>query len=361
MARFPAVSATMALFSFSLCNVYAPNMYQSLTEETLFYANEASHLGIFDVEQTQGPAPEDTDLNDNKAGEKQTVGTLQEVYPNKKVFVCITGQVQRLILREKIATVFQPLQEAGCDLDIALVVSEGLASFVNGFEGKGKAGNEVETWEQAADLLKDYNVLPYRIPPLTATLERMNNTFYERNLNKRRGRLDKAYLHMKQMETISHCMDAVPRDQDYAFHLRIRDDVALAPPLNATRVLGRFLENTRPTIMASDCNTWHGMNDRFALVTSDAAEAYYRLPYEGLANNDTIPIRTRYNVNAERFYYELYKRANITVLPFQGLRNVFKVYWIPQTQSVAISRRDKYLYRCPDEDEETGNYKIEVI
>jgi len=300
---------------------------------------------------------------DSKASRKREQTVQLETQEKKKVFVCVTGQIQRFVVREKIATVFKPLQEAGYDLDIALVMSEGSASFVNAIPNGTLTGPEVETWEEAADLLSDFNVLPYRIPPLTATIERMNGTFYERNLAKpKKVRLEKSFLHMKQMETLAHCMDAVPRHQDYAFHVRLRDDVALAPPLNAIRLVRRLLKTTPgPIIMASNCQAWGGMNDRMALMTPDAVEAYYQLPYQGLDSNVTLTLPEGYKLNAERYYFNMYTNANITVDRFQGLRNVFKYLWVPERKAAAVTRKELDVYSCASIDPESDTYNVEVI
>jgi len=295
-------------------------------------------------------------INESPSNDERIPAVIEERNPSKRVFVCITGQLERLIVREKIDSLFKPLQDAGYDLDIALVVSEGSASFVNAPPNRSSTGPEVESWEEVAALLSDYNVLPYRMPPLTATMDRMKDTNYERNLNKdKKTRLYRSYLHMKQMETLSHCMDALP-DQEYTFLMRLRDDVALAPPLDTQRVLPRLLENTGPAIMVTDCNNWKGMNDRMALVTPEAGKVYFRLPYDGLSANVTIHTEDGSKTKPEVYYLDTYTDANVQIDQFPGLRNVFKYFWDPVAQTAVVPRKEDY--RCRRQDQATEKYSV---
>ena len=47
----------------------------------------------------------------------------------KRVYVCITGQLMRLELENKMKNLIGPLIDSGCEVDVALVLSEGKASF----------------------------------------------------------------------------------------------------------------------------------------------------------------------------------------------------------------------------------------
>ena len=66
------------------------------------------------------------------------------------------------------------------------------------------------------------------------------------------------------------------------------------------------------------------MNDRFAIVSPDAARSYFTRPYEVFSRGDSIDPRVV--VNPETFLLHVFTEANINVLTSRTMSDIYRVY-----------------------------------
>jgi len=252
------------------------------------------------------------------------------------IMICITGQVQRLILKKKIATLLEPLEKAGYIVDIALVLSEGQPKFTNVLEVKGSRP-EWYSFREASKFLRDagYHVLlnsPTKVARSPAVPElyvrQLNNKTGYRNLYQQQHR---AQNHARQFEKLAKCHDALlnaTNNAGYSYDLiiRVRDDVAFEPPLDISRLLPVLSShNNSATILTSDCRMWGGINDRFAVLTPDIASSFFQAPHERFSrvirdgNENLEGIR-----NPETYLLDTYRKSNVTVLVTPEFPHVIK-------------------------------------
>jgi hypothetical protein len=78
------------------------------------------------------------------------------------------------------------------------------------------------------------------------------------------------------------------------------------------------------TIVVNPCRGWHGVNDRFAIVSPDAAKSYFKRPYDVFSKGGAI--NPRVVVNPETFLLHVFTEANINVLASRIMSNIYRVY-----------------------------------
>jgi hypothetical protein len=266
-----------------------------------------------------------------------------------RVFVCITGQVKRLVPMHIKETILQPLLNQGYEVDIALVLSEGAAYSTNGKRGSLSL---LDTYQNASDFFssRGFSVVTNSsatqpehqiVPPNYLRL--MDKTYMSESWQ--RARVEN---HARQFETLTKCYDALRLNVEkryhanissdstsfptkyYDFSIRLREDVSLQEPLGINELLpllypGAALEET---VVGTDCRTHGGINDRMALVSREAMQNYYEGPWEFFSqlDFDLNGTSSKHNVhNPESFLYYVYKtRLNMTVVRTPKLRGVIK-------------------------------------
>ena len=90
------------------------------------------------------------------------------------------------------------------------------------------------------------------------------------------------------------------------------------------------------------------MNDRFAIVSPDAAKSYFTRPYDVFSKGD--PIDPRVVVNPETFLLHVFTEAKINVLASRTMSDIYRVYRSEYGE-------DKYY---PDDVDNPGCPKISV-
>jgi hypothetical protein len=223
-------------------------------------------------------------LTNGELYSKKANCTKRFVETKRRVYVCITGQVERLLLPIKISSVLEPLQQAGYEIDIALMLTEGTSYFSNVHM---TSKPEWASWLNAARYLRQegYNVI--NDAPITTDPSPSVPAKYVEQLD-RKLTLDRqrkrAQNHARQFESLTYCNDAI--NKEYDFIIRLREDVGLEPPLNVSGVESILYEDLHHNktkskiIMTSDCRSWAGMNDRMAIVTPDIAEGFFNGPFQ---------------------------------------------------------------------------------
>lgn len=270
--------------------------------------------------------------------------STSQVSPQTRIFVCISGQVLRLELQNKVQAVFSPLQKAGYDLDIALILSEGEAHFTN---SKNQVGEPAFlNYSQAFTYLttKGYNVLTRE--PTNQAEQPVVNQHYENKLKQRANNIvslqERAIFDLRQYEALTKCWRAVPRPNNYEFLLRIRDDTGLEEPLPVAELAAVLQANSSRVAITTDCRAHGGMNDRMAFISIDAAEDFLLSPFMSYY---TKPIHAKVK-NSESFLYQTYQREGITIIKTPKLRGVLRYKTVNGT-SVPMSHELKKRM-CPE-------------
>jgi hypothetical protein len=323
----------------------------------------------------------------DEAGTAYDAPPLVELSQNKsRALICITGQMRRLELENKVQNLFKPLQDAGYETDLALVLTRGRAQFTN----LRIRQDRFITEKSVNDFLADYPEINLLNPP-EFMYDRLENpnvpAIYYMMLKTKTGRewrtyeeeLDRAQNHVRIFDAYKRCWEMVnsktneherlstenaihsnksteKQQPPYDVYIRIREDVGFEQPLNATLVdsllpppASKAVEgdsntnqkqttpNRAPskTVITTDCRPWNGINDRLALVSSTAAESFFLHPnavlrddpYQSLSRggDTTLSVDWEEVRNPETLLMEVYRKSNITLIASPFLRGVNRV------------------------------------
>ena len=250
---------------------------------------------------------------------------------SRKCFICITGQVERLELEEKVLHLLNPLRLAGLTPEVALVLTEsGIPRYTNyGFDG----GQIYPTYQHASDYIQSqgYKVLS-RAPFQQSEYPQVSQVYIDKMGNTTvnflpADRANRAQNHYRQYESLNQCGALYNEAKtNYAFAIRAREDLGFRLEIwngttsNLTSVLTDLYRRPK-TILTTDCRAYDGINDRFAWVSPAAAGDYFATPLAHMVAK-YVPHRTR---NPETFLMRSYLNANITVILTARLRGLLKV------------------------------------
>jgi len=286
---------------------------------------------------------------------EQIDGMLGRQSLSRKCFVCITGQMERLELEDKVLHLLNPLRLAGLIPEVALVLTDaGVPRFTNdGFVG----GQIYPSYAHASEYLKSmgYTVLSTSAfkqsedPPVSELYtNKMGNTSFNFLPEQKKTR---AQNHYRQYESLRQCGVLYQAAQtNYSFVLRARDDLGFRLPLwnatttNLTLVLADLYRTPR-TILSTDCRTYDGINDRFAWVSPGAARDYFTTPLASMTSN-LVPKETR---NPETFLMHSYLNRNITVILSARLRGLLKLQILANNITKPANDREWKGMFCPED------------
>ena len=259
---------------------------------------------------------------------------------SKRAFVCVTGQLSRLVLPKQMESIYQPLLDSGYQLDIALILNDGPVHFTNGVTPVNDQA--FPTFQSALDYLhlqqnqtrfsSGLTILTYE-PTAAMDVKRQDSTVrpdYTAKMDKSYGsdeyKKRRVENHARQFFNMQQCNKYFDERISYDFVLRLREDVAIQTPWNTStihKLQAMLLQSpSKPVISTSDCRHHGGINDRLALLSANVARQYFSLPFETILG--TKPLHRRIH-NPESFQYYLYKQhARIIKSPL--LRGVVKYY-----------------------------------
>jgi hypothetical protein len=168
---------------------------------------------------------------------------------------------------------------------------------------------------------RDFNVVTNT--PYIQTEHPILNKYYQAELDGTRMDV-RAVNHARMFAALVPCYTEMIQaskqmGSDYAFVIRIREDHAFTEPFNIHTVFDELTSNPR-TIMTSSCARYGGMNDRFAILTSDAAYDYFVGP---ILSYYTKPLHEKIR-NAETFIYYTYLSLKLKVIKTPKIFNLQK-------------------------------------
>ena len=200
----------------------------------------------------------------------------------KSVFMCVIGQLGRLLLTEKKSTIIKPLEDAGYSVHTAIVIDG--SSLKTRFTNNNKKSPFVSTYETLEQVKRHIQELN-----MTASVELVQdfdtpvNEFIFSSLDKKymecESRLKRAKNHIKMYTTMDKCGEIyrkLDEENEFDFSIKVRDDTLLGPGLFE----GGFLKNNLDPngIIASNCASWSGLNDKAAIVGRDVVYDFFQGP-----------------------------------------------------------------------------------
>jgi len=261
--------------------------------------------------------------------------SAREEEEKKRALVCITGQLARLDLENKIDTLIKPMQDVGYDVDVALVLSSGTPVFSAEKKPKNDTAPTFASVKEVWDLLKtrgfrviseESTYVPNRNIPGNPEFvyqkamevidyilqkQRISRTEFENILFKF------VRANFVMVESYTRCWkDVVRSGRRYDLYVRARDDVGFLEPVESSV----FEPMPSRTLISGACRTWSGMNDRFAFVSPDSAECYFNLPFVRFYDGNPLGKNKH---NTETYFKNVYEEnkcaqvnASKELLPF---------------------------------------------
>eukprot|EP00978_Attheya_sp_CCMP212_P023532 scaffold72368_cov61-Attheya_sp.AAC.5 len=240
-------------------------------------------------------------------------GNLSVDKQDHRAFVCITGQVARIELELKVQNLLNPLREAGFSPDVALILSDNNEEIFASKRDENVTQPLFASYKDTKKFLeeKDFNVVTNT--PYIQTENPIINKDYKKDLDRPRVHI-RARNHARMFAALVPCYSEMIQaskqmGSDYAVVIRIREDHAFTKPFNIHTVFDELTSNSR-TVMTSSCGGYDGMNDRFAILTSDAAYDYFVGP---ILSYYTKPLHEKFR-NAETFFYYTYLSLKLKVI-----------------------------------------------
>ena len=266
--------------------------------------------------------------NESGGGVGAIAAVLESSRNHNRAFVCITGQLPRLELNEKISELLIPLySEYSVEVDIALVLSDTDKRSVN------RSGDRVQKYFAMTEIADALSGLPgITVLNHDIDVQSVNPVINMQYLEQRMARgnkmgtvrkVEEVKNHVRQFESLAKCHRHMVRSgRSYDLVHRIREDTAYYRPVNYTRILELTKEQPM-TILTTDCTNHGGINDRGAFASPDAAYDYFNHP---LMHMYTMPLPEDVG-NTERFLLVTYERTCFVKMTDEF--NLFKIWDAP--------------------------------
>lgn len=211
-------------------------------------------------------------------------GRFKNGRTHPKVFVCITGQLPRLELANKIENLFLPwVQDYDVEFDVALVLTNTNHSSVQRAEERDQTYYSVEQVHAELSALDGVNVLNSNtdvqsqdpiLNPHYIQQRAQDTTMTAAKV------LERVQNHVRQFESLAEChhhMTQRGTPAEYDVVHRVREDSGYYLPVDFRHIYD-VLSAHPMTILSSDCQFHGGINDRGSFVSPDAAFDYFVYP-----------------------------------------------------------------------------------
>ncbi|CAB9526841.1 expressed unknown protein [Seminavis robusta] len=302
--------------------------------------------------------------DDELSGGPREAGNGDE--KRKRAFVCITGQLERVELENKIRNVFQPLQKIGWKIDLALALSAGEARFTNTNTKKSNFPFYTSFEQAVSDLTKHkINVVtrdgphkPWANPSVSKDYVNILHGG-QKHHRSYEDQIVRAKNHMRIFDSYHKCLEHADAaaakasstlEAYYDAIIRIREDIGFKAPLDGTKSKRKALfDVTFPppqgSIIVTKCRSWLGMNDRFAIVAPDIARAYFQRPLDIMRQGKVYdPHAVR---NPESLLLYIYSLVKFKVLGHQDLHGLRRMYKKANGEAVFNKDDTSSFERCP--------------
>ena len=255
---------------------------------------------------------------------------------SRRAFVCVTGEMTRLEVENKIKNLFSPMQDAGFDLDVALVVSASPTGTAKAMTTDSAPfgtdfGDSVKALQKANIHVHTNGSYPF-VEEYVSYLRKFQDgspMAEQEVLAKNHARIFDSYRrcleYADEAEAAAQSKGDDIKTPYYDVFLRLQGDVGLQSQIDQ-RILTDAFPPPSNSIVVSECRSWNGMNDRLAIVSPDVARRYFQRPSQFLSKNEGMldPGAAR---NPESFLLYLYTMEDIQILGhplLSGVRKMFK-------------------------------------
>lgn len=217
---------------------------------------------------------------------------------NKTAFVCVTGQLSRLELHNKIERLFKPLNRLGMRFNILLVLQNTPPRYSNA--DNGEKMSLFNSFSVAMNLLKNVSGVDGVKHVLPDFSNLKINPKYRISLDNNKT-ADCAENNARQFYALQYCHKWPEGLKNASYIIRIREDVMIYDAYYRG-VMGLVQNNT---IVTTACDSWGGINDKVAIASTARAKDLFMQPYRRY----TIFKRYHFAFNAERLYKMAYNRS----------------------------------------------------
>eukprot|EP00438_Fugacium_kawagutii_P035119 Skav218759 [mRNA] locus=scaffold1372:129655:131019:- [translate_table: standard] len=225
-----------------------------------------------------------------------STSTSSEYSLGDRFAFCITGQIRRLHLQSKIERLIEPALAAGHNVEVDLVMDPRAdhTAFIHRAAGTN-VGEYTITEGNFSSLQETVDVFPSNITvvfdpfiPKDYPVDRRYAMLMNEKASRKAGKSPEEYgkerskSHMRQWEALDRCWQLIlARDPEPPkMAMRLRDDSAVmeefVPPL----------ESMSPGIYAPSCESYHGMNDKGAIISgATEVQKYFTQPLALMRQN----------------------------------------------------------------------------
>lgn len=247
----------------------------------------------------------------SKKIKENKVGRAKKKNGGKAAFVCITGQLMRLEMENKMKHLIGPLIDCGYEVDVALVLAEGKASFQSHKIPKNTSSVPFTDRESVLRWLSNHNIslVSQNITYKAEANMPVNPQYWVQKAPHELTYATFAYYtnqvvaNFRMVEGYTRCWHQVKATRKtYSLFIRSRDDMGLSNPLNMS-LLHQEMGSKPRIIVTSAFRTNGGINDRLAFVSSDAARCYFNDPYIKFFDGTSLDVAMR---NTESYFKRVY-------------------------------------------------------
>ena len=223
---------------------------------------------------------------------------------SKNVYVCITGQLSRLELRNKIDKLFSPLHDRGYKLFIGLALTTEPARYVNNDNGD-KMRLYTSIGEVQKILLNASGVVEVKYLSTVNNLGDVYlNLFYQQSLGHTNNSTSRVELNARQYRALQHC-NQPNISNNSSFFIRLREDTFIER-INLDPIISLAQDGA---VVTTECDAWWGMNDKMAFGPGSRASDFFLSPFEYyLSFKKHVK-----NFNPERLYLNSYEDEGFTL------------------------------------------------
>ena len=223
---------------------------------------------------------------------------------NRNVYVCITGQLSRLELHNKINKLFIPLHNRGYHLFIGLALITDTALYVN-----SNSGDKMRLYDSIAQVQQTLlNVSGVVKVKHFSQIDNLGDLYFNNNYQKSLGYVNtstRVELHARQYRVLQHCNNP-EMFKTSSFFVRLREDafidrIQLDPIIRKAK---------RGAVITTACDAWWGMNDKMAFGPISRATDFFLLPYQYYVSLKKIID----NFNPEQLYRNSYEEKGLNLL-----------------------------------------------
>jgi hypothetical protein len=226
------------------------------------------------------------------------------------VYVCITGQLSRLELGNKVNKLLKPLHRLGYTIYIGLALTTNTSHFTNINNGdKMRLTSSIDQTTRrlykVAGVEEVRHFLPHHSEDMYA------NMWYKQRLDNDNS-LSRVKNHARQYKTLQYCNDWPNISQLTELTVRVRDDI-LFERINLPEIVHQTLATG--AVITSSCDAWAGINDKVAFLPSSKSHVFFHLPYYTYLTFDAqIPA-----LNPEKYYNYVYSNCGLTLQSVSSL------------------------------------------